>query len=255
MFDVDQASYSVNGRPLLRPTSLQLREGEIVGLIGHNGSGKSTLLKLLARQLPVTDGEIRLDGRPLSQWGDRAFACRVAYLAQQLPATDNLTVSELVQFGRYPWRGLLGRMRQEDYAHIEHAMTLTSTLPLADRIVETLSGGERQRAWLAMLLAQGSRYLFLDEPLASLDIAHQVEVMALIRRLCHELRLGVVVVIHDVNMAARYCDRIVALHSSCLMTQGRPEQLMQDATLESIYGIPMRVLSHPEHQQPIAVIR
>lgn len=255
MFDVEQASYAIDGRPLLEPTSLQLREGQVIGLIGHNGSGKSTLLKLLARQLPLSQGQIRLDDKPIAQWGDRDFARQVAYLAQQLPTTDNLTVRELVQFGRYPWRGLLGRLRPDDHQQVERAMQLTDTLPMAERVVDTLSGGERQRVWLAMLLAQNSRYLLLDEPLAALDVAHQVDVMALIQKLSRELNLGVVVVIHDINMAARYCDHLIALHSSRLLVQGNPQEIMRGETLESIYGLPMQVMPHPAHQQPVALIQ
>lgn len=254
MFDVDAASFEVGGKCLLQPTDLIFDEGQVYGLIGHNGSGKSTLLKLLAQQQPVSSGEIRLDGRPLPAWGNREFARQVAYLPQHLPSAENLTGRELVGFGRYPWHGLLGRMTQEDHAQIERAIALTHTEAFADRLVDTLSGGERQRVWLAMLLAQGSRYLLLDEPLAALDVAHQVEVLALVRKLCRELGLSVIIVLHDVNMAARYCDRLIALHSGRLLAQGSPSEMMCDTTLEAIYGIPMRVMPHPEGAHPIAIL-
>lgn len=254
MFEVHAASFQVSGKCLLQPTELTFVEGQVYGLIGHNGSGKSTLLKLLAQQQPASQGDIRLDGRPLSAWGTREFARQVAYLPQHLPSAENLTGRELIGFGRYPWHGLLGRLTREDHAQIERAIALTHTEAFADRLVDTLSGGERQRVWLAMLLAQGSRYLLLDEPLAALDIAHQVEVLALVRKLCHELGLGVIVVLHDVNMAARYCDRLIALHSGRLLAEGSPGEMMCDATLEAIYGIPMRVMPHPGGEHPIAVI-
>ncbi|MCG7600582.1 ATP-binding cassette domain-containing protein [Halomonas sp. McH1-25] len=254
MFDVDAASFEVGGKCLLQPTSLTFAEGQVYGLIGHNGSGKSTLLKLLAQQQPASSGEIRLDGRALSAWGNREFARQVAYLPQHLPSADNLTGRELVAFGRYPWHGLLGRMTREDRTQIERAIALTHTEAFADRLVDTLSGGERQRVWLAMLLAQGSRYLLLDEPLAALDIAHQVEVLALVRKLCRELGLSVIIVLHDVNMAARYCDQLIALHSGRLLAQGSPGEMMCDSTLEAIYGIPMRVMPHPGGEHPIAIL-
>lgn len=254
MFDVHQADLQINGTTLLQPTSLTFDQGRIHGLIGHNGSGKTTLLSLLAGQQAPTQGEVRLDNTPVQRWANRAFARQVAYLPQRLPAADNLTVRELVAFGRYPWHGLLGRQSAEDRAQIERALELTATAPFADRLVDTLSGGERQRVWLAMLLAQGSRYLLLDEPLAALDIAHQVEVLALIRQLCQELCLGVVIVLHDINMAARYCDELVALFDGRVLAQGSPRELMQDKTLEAIYGIPMQVMQHPGGGHRIAVV-
>ncbi|WP_148253595.1 ATP-binding cassette domain-containing protein [Aidingimonas lacisalsi] len=254
MFDVKAATFEVNGKCLLHPTDLGFAEGNVYGLIGHNGSGKSTLLKILAQQQQASQGDVRLDGRPLEDWGPREFARQVAYLPQQLPSAETLTGRELIGFGRYPWHGLLGRLTREDHAQIERAIELTHTQDFADRLVETLSGGERQRVWLAMLLAQGSRFLLLDEPLAALDMAHQVEVLALIRKLCEELQLGVIVVLHDVNMAARYCDHLIALHSGRVLAQGSPEEMMKDDTLEAIYGIPMHIMTHPSGEHAIAVI-
>ncbi|MHA6494634.1 ATP-binding cassette domain-containing protein [Pseudomonas borbori] len=252
MFDLQSVSFSLPDRTLLHPLSLTIAHGQMVGLIGHNGSGKSTLLKLLARQQAPSGGSLSLDGKPLADWQERAFAREVAYLPQQLPAASSLTVRELVGFGRYPWHGLLGRFSQKDHEKVAQALALTDTERFAERLVDSLSGGERQRVWLAMLLAQDSRYLLLDEPTSALDIAHQVEVLALVRDLSQRLDLGIVVVLHDINMASRYCDRLIALHSGRLLTQGSPQELMTDSTLEAIYGIPMNVLQHAG--QPIAVV-
>ena len=254
MFDLKAVSFSVDHSVLLQPTNLTFAEGQVYGLIGHNGSGKSTLLKLLAQQQPVSTGEIRLDQRSLSSWGSREFARQVAYLPQRLPPAENLTGRELVAFGRYPWHGLLGRLGAKDQAQIDRAIALTHTEAFADRLVDTLSGGERQRVWLAMLLAQESRFLLLDEPLAALDVAHQVEVLELIQRLCRELGIGVIIVLHDINMAARYCDHVVALHSGSLLAQGSPRELMNPTTLSSIYGLPMQVMAHPSGSHSVAVL-
>lgn len=255
MFEVKAATFEVSGKRLLHPTDLSFREGTIYGLIGHNGSGKSTLIKLLAQQQPASQGEIHFDGRSLAAWGNREFARQVAYLPQHLPSAENLTCRELVSFGRYPWHGLLGRHTKEDETAIDRAIELTHTSGFADRLVDTLSGGERQRVWLAMLLAQGSRFLLLDEPLAALDIAHQVEVLTLVSRLCHELGLGVVIVLHDVNMAVRHCDYLIALHSGRVLAEGASETLMNDETLQAIYGVPMQVVPHPDRVHTIAVVR
>lgn len=255
MFQLDSVTFTVPSRTLLHPLDLTLEEGRMIGLIGHNGSGKSTLIKLLARQQQPAAGRIELDGKSLANWGEREFARQVAYLPQQLPAAESLTVRELVGFGRYPWHGLLGRFGEEDHARVERAMQLTQVEQYAGRLVDSLSGGERQRAWLAMLLAQNTRYLLLDEPTSALDIAHQVEVLALVHELSRELGLGVIVVLHDINMAARYCDRLVALHSGRLLMQGTPAELMTDAHLQSIYGLPMTVIPHPTQATSIAVVQ
>ena len=253
MFQLESVSFAVPERTLLQPLDLALSSGQMIGLIGHNGSGKSTLIKLLARQQAATAGRILLDERPLEAWGEREFARQVAYLPQQLPAAESLTVRELVGFGRYPWHGLLGRFSVDDQQEVERAMQLTDVTRFADSLVDTLSGGERQRVWLAMLLAQHTRYLLLDEPTSALDIAHQVEVLALVQRLSRELDLGVIVVLHDINMAARYCDHLVALHSGRLLLQGSPAELMNPEHLQAIYGLPMSVIPHPDQSSSIAV--
>ncbi|MFI8744017.1 ATP-binding cassette domain-containing protein [Pseudomonas sp. NPDC077186] len=254
MFELESVSFSIPGRTLLHPLSLNIAPGRVVGLIGHNGSGKSTLIKLLARQQQPSSGTIRFNGQRLSAWGQRDFAQQVTYLPQQLPPTDGLCVRELVGFGRYPWHGALGRLGAEDRDHIHRAMELTDTSAFADSLVDQLSGGERQRVWLAMLLAQNTRYLLLDEPTSALDIAHQVEVLSRVRELSRQLGLGVLVVLHDINMAARYCDDLLALHSGRLLAQGSPAELMQGETLERIYGVPMGVLANPVDGSPISYL-
>lgn len=255
MYVLTDLRFTVAGRDLLQALSLRIPDGRVTGLIGHNGSGKSTLIKLLARQQSPTAGQVELDGRPLDAWTDREFARQVAYLPQQLPAVEGLTVRDLVGFGRYPWHGALGRLGEEDHARIAEAMRLTDIARFADRWVDSLSGGERQRVWLAMLLAQDTRTLLLDEPTSALDIAHQVDLLALVRTLSHELGLGVTVVLHDVNMAARYCDHLIALHGGKLLAQGTPAELLRGETLEAIYGIPMGVMAHPHDDTVLAYVR
>lgn len=254
MIRLEQVQFRLGSRQLLQPLDLQIPQGQVCGLIGHNGSGKSTLIKLLARQQSASGGRILLDGEDLASYSSREFARRVAYLPQQPAATDQLTVRELVRFGRQPWHGLLGRFGPDDQRAVARAMALTQIEPYADRLVESLSGGERQRVWLAALIAQQTRYLLLDEPTSALDVAHQVEVLALIRQLSHELDLGVVLVLHDINMAARYCDRLVALREGALLRQGTPEELMTTATLADIYQLPMQVLAHPVTGEPVSVV-
>ncbi|SBS40082.1 Iron(3+)-hydroxamate import ATP-binding protein FhuC [Marinomonas spartinae] len=245
MIESKALGFDVNGRALLADFSMAFEPGKIYALVGHNGSGKSTLLKLLAQQQTATSGHILLNGQAIDSWSHKQFAQQVAYLPQQTPATDSLSGRDLVGFGRYPWHGLLGRLNRQDQTYIDEAMALTDTLSYQDRLVDTLSGGERQRLWLAMLLAQRTQYLLLDEPLSALDIAHQVDMLNLIKKLSRELSLGVIIVIHDINMAARFCDHIVALHSGKMIASGSIESLFTPQTLEDIYGINMHITDHP----------
>lgn len=247
LFTLEAVSFSIAGRTLLAPLDLSLPAGRVIGLIGHNGSGKSTLIKLLARQQPVSSGTIHYEGVPLRDWNGRAFARKVAYLPQQTPAAAGMLAKELVALGRYPWHGALGRFGEIDRIKVAEAMALTDVERFADRLVDTLSGGERQRVWLAMLVAQDATCLLLDEPISALDIAHQLEILALMRRLADERGLGIVVVLHDVNMATRFCDEIIALHSGRLIARGSPKDIMEARTLQSIYGIPMKVIADPDH--------
>ncbi|MDR3433664.1 MAG: Fe3+-hydroxamate ABC transporter ATP-binding protein FhuC [Rouxiella aceris] len=254
VYRLDQASFRVAGRTLLAPLSLTFPKGKVCGLIGHNGSGKSTLLKMLGRHQPASSGQVLLNDRPLAEWQNKAFARQVAYLPQQLPAAEGMTVNELVAMGRYPWHGALGRFRLQDRQKVEEAIALVGLTPFAQRLVDSLSGGERQRAWLAMMVAQDSRCLLLDEPTSALDIAHQVEVLALIQRLSHQKGLTVIAVLHDINMAARYCDRLVALRGGEMIAEGDPQQIMQSVVLEKIYGIAMGILPHPGGGAPVSFV-
>ncbi len=253
-FALEDVSFSVPGRVLLQPLSFTFPEGKVCGLIGHNGSGKSTLLKILGRHHEASGGVARLNGKPLADWESKAFARQVAYLPQQLPAAEGMTVRELVALGRYPWHGALGRFGSDDRQHVDEAIELVGLQPFAQRLVDSLSGGERQRAWLAMTVAQDSRCLLLDEPTSALDIAHQVEVLALIKRMSHQRGLTVIAVLHDINMAARYCDSLAALRNGAIIAQGSPQELMRGEVLEKIYGIPMGILPHPSGGAPVSFV-
>ncbi|QGZ65356.1 ATP-binding cassette domain-containing protein [Paraburkholderia acidisoli] len=252
LYEIERASFVVGERTLLDDVSLTLKKGRVIGLIGHNGSGKSTLLKLLARQQQASAGSIAFEGRALRDWDHRAFAREVAYLPQQLPAADGMTVRELVALGRYPWHGALGRFTPKDREKVQEAMQLTDVEVFADRPVDSLSGGERQRVWIAMLIAQDSQCMLLDEPISALDIGHQLEVLGLIRRLSEEKGIGVVVVLHDINMAARFCDELVALKGGVLLEHGSADEMMTSATLAAIYGVPMGLVPHPDGGRPIS---
>jgi iron complex transport system ATP-binding protein len=253
-FSTDNLSFAVEGRVLLHPANLEFPAGQICGLVGHNGSGKSTLLKLLARQIQPTSGTVRFDGQPIDAMPGRTFARAIAYLPQDTSSASGMTVRELVACGRYPWHGALGRFSDLDRQKTEEALKLTHVDEFADRMVDTLSGGERQRAWIAMLVAQDSRCLLLDEPTSALDIAHQIEVLSLVQRLSHQKGLSVIIVLHDINMAARFCDHIHALKQGRLVASGEPNALLNAETLQDIYGIAMDVTPHPALGTPLAYV-
>ena len=255
LFELNGVAFAISGRVLLEPLNLMLPARRVLGVIGHNGSGKSTLIKLLARQQQVSVGAIRFQGKELKEWGDRPFARKVAYLPQQTPPAAGMLVRELVALGRYPWHGAIGRFGQADKDKVAEAMALTDVEPFAHRLVDTLSGGERQRVWLAMLMAQDTECLLLDEPISALDIAQQIEVLSLVSRLTRDRGLTVIVVLHDVNMAARFCDELIALHSGKLIAHGSSKMIMTPSTLEAIYGIPMGVMPHPDSCHPMSYVR
>ena len=255
VFAVNDVCFRVGERTLLGPVSLTLPPRKVIGLIGHNGSGKSTLIKLLARQQAPTTGRILFEQKSLDEWANRQFARKLAYLPQQPPAAAGVRVRELVRFGRYPWHGPLGRFGPDDHATVEEAMALTGVDIYADRLVDTLSGGERQRVWLSMLVAQKADYLLLDEPISALDVGHQVEVLSLVKTLSATRNLGVIVVLHDVNMAARFCDEIIALKGGQVIARGTPKAIMTPERLESIYGVRMMVIAHPETGEPVSFVR
>jgi iron-chelate-transporting ATPase len=257
LWELEDVAFAVPGRDILAPLTLRLAPGRVYGLIGPNGSGKSTLLRILARQLRPTGGTVRFEGRPLDTWTDRAFARRVAYMPQFTPAANGMTVRELVSLGRFPWHGALGRFTAADAAKVEAAIARTGLAGLAGRSVDSLSGGERQRAWTALMIAQDAGCLLLDEPTSALDIAHQFDVLGLVRSLADEPQgrgVAVVVVLHDVNLAARTCDDLIALGAGRVVAHGPAAEIMRPETLAAIYGLPMGVMAHPARREPLAYV-
>ncbi len=254
-FSLTRARVCIDNRELLKPLTLQFTPQRVTGLIGHNGSGKSTLIKLLSRQNTGFTGQVEWNGRPVASWGAREFARQVAYLPQSLPVAEGMTVRELVALGRYAWHGALGKMQHIDRQSIDQAIASVDLHWAADHLVENLSGGERQRAWIAMCVVQGSHCLLLDEPTSALDIAHQKEVLSVIHELSRERRLTVIMVLHDVNMAARFCDEFVALKQGEKIFHGNVNELMTEPQLEQIYGVPMGILTPPGSKDLISYVR
>lgn len=254
MFELSGVGVEVPGRTLLHPLSLSISGAGVCGLIRHSGSGKTTLLRLLARQRAPSRGRLFFMGCDLADWPGRAFARQLACLPQNPPPAPGLTVRELVMLGRFPWHGALGRVTNRDCTAVEVAMARTGVAPFTDRLVSSLSGGERQCAWIAMCVAQESRCLLLDEPISALDVAHQVDVLRVVRDLNRAHGVGIVVVLHDINLAARFCEELLALRGGRLIARGAPGAIMREPTLDRIYGIRLGLLPHPAGLALIAFV-
>ena len=254
LLELNDIGYAAGSKRILAGVDLTLDAGRVYGLVGPNGSGKSTLLKIIARQIAPTAGTIKFLDKPLADWAGRAFARNIAYMPQFTPATDGMTVRELVALGRFPWHGTLGRFTREDGMMVDEAMARIDLGDFAERAVASLSGGERQRAWIGMMLAQNARCLLLDEPTSALDLAHQASVLSLVQSLARERELTVVIVLHDVNLAARYCDRIIALSHGRIIAEGEPEAIMTTERLREIFSVGMGVFSHPHRHEPVSYL-
>jgi iron complex transport system ATP-binding protein len=240
------AGYPATRELVLHALSLDVAEGEVVALVGPNGSGKSTLLRVLGRVLKPRAGVVYLDGRAMREWPTREVARRLALLPQGPTLSADLTVEELVRMGRSPHQGILGLPTREDEDAVENAIRETSIGALVGRHVATLSGGERQRVWLAMALAQQPRILLLDEPTTFLDLNHQLEVLDLIRYLNRQHGLTVVMVLHDLNQAARYAGRIIVLRNGQIYTDGTPASVLTPETLRDVFGVEGHVMAGPD---------
>ncbi|MFO7788116.1 MAG: ABC transporter ATP-binding protein [Halospina sp.] len=243
-----------DGRAILALDELTLRDGEFTAILGHNGSGKSTLMQVMARQMKPDGGMIRLDDQLLERYSQRELARRMAFLPQQLPEVAGLDVRELVRLGRFPWRGLVRRWHRDDAVAVDWALEQTGMTDYATHLVDQLSGGERQRAWIAMLLAQEAPLLLLDEPTSALDLSHQYESMTLLRELNRSAGRGVAVILHDVNLAARYADRVIALKQGWPVFDGPPEDMLSRDLLTTLYGIDIDLIAQPGTQRPVAVV-
>lgn len=224
-------------RRIISNLSLSFTKPEIVTIIGPNGSGKSTLLKALCRLLMPTSGAVYLNGKELSCLPTEEVAKVISVMAQSAQAPVGITVEELVRYGRLPYQKFFDGLSSQDNLAVESAIGFTELGPLRQRQVITLSGGERQRVWLAMALAQQPQILLLDEPTTYLDIHHQLELMELVVRLNKELGVSVIMVLHDLNHAARYSQRLIAIKDGCIMADGPTEKVFCTEVIEELYNV------------------
>ena len=247
--DVKNLSLSYDGRPALKDLSLSIREGEFFVIIGPNGSGKTTLLKAIAGLIP-SESAITILNQPLDRYSRRQLAQCLAVVPQQTPLDFPFTVADAVLMGRSPHLNFLASEQREDYEIAREAMRFTSIDHLAGRRLHQLSGGERQRVIISRAICQQPRIILLDEPTASLDPAHQIHVMDLLLDLRATRKITVVMVSHDLNLAAMYGDRLLLLHHGSAMRSGSPGQVLEKTLLEQAYGCPMLIDEHPLGKVP-----
>ncbi|MGG0668455.1 ABC transporter ATP-binding protein [Sporosarcina koreensis] len=235
MFTVDSISVRYDQKTTIQDFSFSVEKGEVLSIIGPNGSGKSTLLKAISGFTPYYKGTVMLEGTNIKSMKSKQIAQKMCMLSQKNQAPNDMSVKDLVSYGRFPHKRWFEKLNDEDMEIIDWALSKTYLTEYQDRPVSSLSGGESQRAWIAMALAQSPKILLLDEPTTYLDISHQHEVLELVRELNSEMDMTVLMVLHDLNQASQYSDRIVVVQSGEKAMQGTPKEVMTQEMIRSVY--------------------
>ncbi|WP_058306800.1 iron ABC transporter ATP-binding protein [Gracilibacillus massiliensis] len=235
MIEIKRLTKLYGKKSVVEDVSVNIEPGTITSFIGPNGAGKSTLLSMVSRLLNADTGEVLLDQNDVKKWKSNDFAKRVAILRQANFINVRLTIRELVSFGRYPYSK--GRLTAEDEKFVDQALEYMNLTDMQDQFLDELSGGQKQRAFIAMVIAQDTDYILLDEPLNNLDMKHSVQIMKILRKLVNELGRTVVIVLHDINFASVYSDRIVAMKDGKLVKNGLTNEIINSDTLREIYDM------------------
>ena len=239
--EVRDLFFSYGKNKVLKGTSFTIEEGKITTIMGANGCGKSTLFNLMTKNLYPRKGNIFLHGKNIQNLGLKDFAKRVSIVHQYNSSADDITVERLVSFGRTPHRKMMQGHSDADEKLIQWAMEVTNVLKYRDREVSRLSGGQRQRVWIAMALAQNTKILFLDEPTTYLDIRYQIEILELVKKLNREYGITIIMVLHDINQAIHFSDRIIGLKDGQVTAQGAPDEVITEDCIRDLYGISLGV--------------
>jgi iron complex transport system ATP-binding protein len=249
----EELTLAYHEREVSRELSVAIPPGQVSAIVGANACGKSTLLRALARLLKPKHGVVLLDGHDINRLPTKAVATRLGILPQTPRAPSGITVTDLIARGRYPHQRLIRQWTDADEAAVAAAMAATGTLELATRPVDELSGGQRQRVWIAMTLAQDTDILLLDEPTTFLDLAHQIDVLDLLAELNQRHGRTIVLVLHDLNHAARYAQHLIAMRLGRIIAQGPPHEIVTEALVEQILGLASRVVSDPVSDTPMVI--
>lgn len=244
-------SFTKSQSPFLKDITTSIQTGKVTTIVGPNGSGKSTLLELLAANRTSSKGSILLDGKEVSSYSAKVLGQKLAVVYQQQTAPADLTVEKLIRYGRQPHRSLLGGWTEDDENAVQSALMATSLHTKRDAKMFYLSGGERQRAWIAMALAQKTKLLFLDEPTTFLDLYHQYEVLELLSQLNRDFQLTIIMVLHDLNQALQYSDRLIVMNDGKIEAEGEPRSILTTERIEKVYGL--RMIMH-EHEDTGSVL-
>ena len=237
----------------LKDINIDIKENKVTALIGPSGCGKSTLLKTLARLIKPISGDIVIDGKKVTSMPSKQLAKVLGLLPQSPVVPEGITVWDLVSRGRFPYQTMLKSMSKEDFEAVEEALEIMGITDLANRCVDELSGGQRQRVWIAMALAQQTDILLLDEPTTYLDIAYQVEILDLLTDLNRRRNTTIVMVLHDINLSARYADYIFALRKGKLIKQGSPDEVITTELIDTVFGLDCEVIKDPVSNSPFII--
>lgn len=248
----EDVTIQYDNRVISRNLSIEIPDHSFTVIIGPNACGKSTLLRTLSNLLKPSAGHVLLDGKKITKYKSKEVAKRLGLLPQASTAPDGITVANLVAHGRYPYQNLIQQWTEADEEAVLKAMELTNTSDLANRYVDELSGGQRQRVWIAMLLAQQTPLLLLDEPTTYLDIAHQIELLELFKDL-NEQGNTLVAVLHDLNHAARYATHLIAMRAGEVIAQGNPSDIVTEELIEKVFGLQCKVIDDPVTHTPLIV--
>lgn len=249
--EIENLTLGYGDREVVHDLDLVIAPGEVTAIVGPNACGKSTLLRSMTRLLPPRTGRVLLDGKEVHATPAKQLARRMGLLPQSPIAPEGITVGELVGRGRHPHQRVLARWSEADDRAVTAALRATDTVDLMGRTVDELSGGQRQRVWIAMALAQETEVLLLDEPTTFLDISHQVEVLDLLTDLNRNAGTTIVMVLHDLNLAARYADHLIALHDGRLHSAGRPDEVLVPELVRDVFGMRSTVIQDPVSAKPL----